>query len=74
MEDTSDEHQWKYAVDQYHGESPSEGKKDLHPLLHEVARSDKAVLLTLGFMRLCFRQSNGKLAELPKRLFASESV
>ena len=38
MEETSDEHKWKYAVDQYHGESPFEGKKDLHPLLHEVAR------------------------------------
>ena len=38
MEETSDEHKWKYAVDQYHGETPFEGKKDLHPLLHEVAR------------------------------------
>ena len=37
MEETSDEHKWKYAVDQYHGESPFEAKKDLHPLLHEVA-------------------------------------
>ena len=39
MEETSDEHKWKYAVDQYHGKSPFEGKKDLHPLLHEVARA-----------------------------------
>ena len=74
MEETSDEHKWKYAVDQYHGENPFEAKKDLHPLLHEVARATGVFLLTFDFMCLCPRQSNGKLAELPKRSFASESV
>ena len=39
MEETSDEHKWKCAVDQYYGKSLFEGKKDLHPLLHEVARA-----------------------------------
>ena len=41
--ETSDEHKWKYAVDQYHGDNPFQDKKELHPLIHEVARS------------LCFR-------------------
>ena len=41
--ETSDEHKWKYAVDQYHGDNPFHDKKELHPLIHEVARS------------LCFR-------------------
>ena len=43
IEETSDEHRWKYAVDQYHGESPFQDKKDLHPLLHEVAQRDNVV-------------------------------
>ena len=37
--ETSDEHKWKYAVDQYHGDNPLQDKKELHPLIHEVARN-----------------------------------